>query len=342
LRVLSFVCLVLVCAGLSRGQDFIFSNYNYADYFINPALPSLIEEDIRFTGKFRGQWESFASGFKTVAAQMDVSPLNKDTRFCGKRLVISPQIMQDVAGSLRMSTTVVNLNLSYSQFLDRNYKIQLLAGMQSGYTFRSIDLSRARVGSEFFNSGETVDVSDPNVLNRSNYINLATGIGMAFYPRRDVNFSVGMAGYNLIGQNISFIKDGLAKEYRRINTYLNGNYQLNDANSVNAYIITQFQGPYKSYLIGGTWGHHFGKQQFGEWVNQVFIGGGLRWQDAVVTTFGYGNERFNLSLNYDINISPLIRASRSVGAFEVSMSFNTDIFKSNQKCPRVIPCSKFR
>jgi type IX secretion system PorP/SprF family membrane protein len=334
--------LFLLFSFSGRAQDFVFSNYNYADYFVNPALPSLIEEDIRITGKFRGQWESFANGFKTAATQVDISPLNKDTRFCGKRLVITPQILQDVAGSLRMSTTVVNLNLSYSQFLDRNYKTQLMAGIQSGYTFRSIDLSRARVGSEFFNSGETVDISDPNVLNRSNYINLATGVGMAFYPRRDINFSIGVAGYNLIGQNISFIEDGLTKEYRRITIYFNGNYQLNDANSINAYIITQFQGPYKSYLVGGTWGHHFGKQQFGEWVNQVFIGGGLRWNDAAIATFGYGSERFNLSLNYDINISPLIRASRSVGAFEVSMSFSTDLFKSNQKCPRIIPCSKFR
>lgn len=332
---------LVLCPAFTFGQDFIFSNYRFADFYVNPALPGLMEDDLRVSTKFRGQWETFASAYKTLAAQIDYSPLNQSSRFCGKKLVIGPNIIQDVSGSLRLSTTSLNLNLSYSQFLDRYYKYQLLGGIQSGYTFRSIDLSKATVGSEFFNSGQTVQISDPDILTKSNYTNLAIGMAMAFYPRKNINYSLGFSAYNLIGQNITFIEDGFSKEQKRWVGIGGFSYKINEGNSLNTYAIVQIQGPFKSYLAGGTWGYHFGKRQFGEWVNQLFFGGGLRWGDAVITSFGYGNDNLSVTFNYDINISPLIAASRSVGAFEVSFAYNTNIFKRDKKCPIPIDCTNF-
>lgn len=325
----------------SWGQDLIFSNYRFNDFYINPALPSSINEDVRVSTKFRGQWETFSTAYKTLTAQVDYSPLNQSSRFCGRKLVITPNIVQDVSGSLRLSTTSLNLNLSYSQFLDRYYRYQLMAGIQSGYTFRSLDLSKATVGTEFFNSGQTVQISDPDILTRSNYTNLAVGMALAFYPKDNLSYSFGLSTYNLIGQNITFLENGFSKEQKRWVGFGGVTYKVNDANSINTYAVLQIQGPFRSYLAGGTWGYHFGKQQFGEWVNQLFFGGGVRWGDAVITSFGYGNDKMTVAFNYDINISPLIAASRSVGAFEISFAYNTNIFKRNRKCPIPIDCKDF-
>lgn len=143
-----------------KAQDYIFSNYGDVGYYINPALPSLVEEDINVQTKFRGQWNTFAKAYKTLTASVDFSPLNNDTRFCGKKLMVSPQIIQDIAGSLRMSTTSLNLNLAYSQFLDRNYRSQLMMGLQSGYTFQSISFKNAHVGSEYFDSDAHAEFYD--------------------------------------------------------------------------------------------------------------------------------------------------------------------------------------
>lgn len=323
-------------------QDLIFSNYSYAGYYINPAMPSLLEEDIRVQAKFRGQWETFAQAYKSVTASVDFNPLNIDTRFCGKKLVISPQIIQDVSGSLRMSTTSLNLNIAYSQFLDRYYKSQLLMGLQSGYTFRSIDLSRANTGSEYFNSGETIESTDPYLMPKSNFINLGIGLGMAFYPIKNFNYSVGVSAYNLLKQNISFYENGLNTENARYVGYFNTNYNISEVNSLNAYLIFQMQGPFKSYTGGATWGMNFGKKKHGEFVNEMFFGGGIRWNDAVIATFGYGNEKFNFAFNYDFNYSRLIQASKSFGAFELSFAYKTDWFKSQTPCPKPINCATFR
>jgi type IX secretion system PorP/SprF family membrane protein len=332
----------LLIANQLQAQDFIFSNYSYVGYYINPALPSLIEDDLRVQAKFRGQWETFANAYKTVTTSIDFSPLNNDNRFCGKKLVISPQIIQDMSGSLKMSVTSLNLNIAYSQFLDRYYKSQLMLGLQSGYSFRSIDLSKAKVGSEYFNSGEMVQFSDPHLMPKSNYVNLAVGLGMAFYPNKNFNYSIGVSAYNLLGQNITFFDNGYSKENARYAGYFNTNYHFNDINSINGYLIFQMQGPFKSYIGGATWGMNFGKQKHGEWVNEMFFGGGIRWNDAVIATFGYGNENFTFAFNYDINYSKLIKSSRSVGAFELSFAYQTNWFKSNQKCPKPINCATFR
>lgn len=324
-----------------KGQDYIFSNYSDVGYYINPALPSLVEEDINVQAKFRGQWITFAKAYKTIATSVDFSPLNNDTRYCGKKLVISPQIIQDVAGSLKMSTTSLNLNLAYSQFLDRNYRTQLMMGLQSGYTFQSVNFRNAHVGSGYFDSDAHAEFYDPTILNKSNRINLAAGAGMALYPNRNMNLSFGLAAYNLIGQNITFYEDGYSKENRRFAGYLNTNYRLNDINQLNGYLIFQMQGLFKSYTGGMSLGVNFGKQQKGEFVNKFIMGGGLRWNDAVIATLGYGNENLDITFNYDFNYSKLIKSSRSVGAFEVSFAYKTNWFKTDQSCPKPINCVTF-
>lgn len=335
--------LALFCFFLPlSAQDFIFSNYSYAGYYINPSLPSLIDKDIRIQTKYRGQWSTVSNVYKTLTASADFNPLSIDTRFCGKKLVISPQIIQDIAGSLKLSTTSLNMNLAYSQFLDRNYRTQIMVGLQAGYSFRSIDLSKAKLGSEYLNGDETIDITDPFLRNKSNYANLAVGGGMAFYPIKKFNCFIGIAAYNLIGQNISFYNGGYIKEYRRLVANFSTNYIINESNDINAYLIFQMQGSHKSYTGGATWGINFGRKQFGEWKNKLFFGGGLRWGDAIITSVGYGNDKFDMTFNYDINYSKLIKASKSVGAFELSLTFQTDWFKADKNCPTPINCATFR
>jgi hypothetical protein len=68
-----FICSILLIFTtiISSAQDFIFSSYSAADFYINPALPGLIDKDIRVTSKFRGQWETFSNAYKTLTSQVD-------------------------------------------------------------------------------------------------------------------------------------------------------------------------------------------------------------------------------------------------------------------------------
>ena len=335
-----FFFIFIFKISLLHGTDIHFSNYTFSDAYLNPALPSLINEDIRANIKYRSQWETIANGFQTVAAQFDINPLNISTRFCGKKLVITPQIIYDRAGSLRKSTTAVNLNLSYSQFLDRQYKTQIAIGLQGGYTFSSIDLSKATFGSDYLNSGGSLSLND--IVPNQHYPNLSLGATMAFYPTSSFNFSGGLAAYNILKPNVSFIENNEVLLSRRYTAFLNFNNQINEIHSINSYLLFQYQNPFTYYQGGVTWQANIGKKERDIFQHQLFAGLGLRWKDAIISSIGYHHTNYTIALNYDFNYSKLISSSRGVGAFELSFAFATDWFKTNKNCPRPIPCVKLR
>lgn len=339
LRNTVFLTFTLLFTAL-YGADVHFSNYNFSDAYLNPSLPSHIEEDIRVNVKYRSQWETVANGFQTVSGQFDISPLNVSNKFCGKKLVITPQIIHDRAGTLQKSTSSFNLNLSYSQFLDKNYKTQIAIGIQSGYTLNAIDLSKATFGSDYQNNGNSASLG--NLVPNRHSMNLAAGASMAVYPTRDFNISGGFAAYNLLGTNVSFQENEFYSIGRRFTGFLNVNYQVNEIHSINGYAIVQFQKSFGNYQAGATWGANVGKLVRKEYQHQIFAGAGIRWQDAIIGTLGYQSPKYTVAFNYDFNYSKLISSSKSVGAFEISFAFATDWFKSPKKCSKPIPCSKFR
>lgn len=102
------ILLLFLCGfKILHASDFHISNYNYADAYLNPSLPSQIEEDIRINMKYRGQWETVANAYSTFVGQVDFNPLNASNRFCEKKLVLTPQIIHDRAGELGMSKYVL-------------------------------------------------------------------------------------------------------------------------------------------------------------------------------------------------------------------------------------------
>lgn len=320
------------------GVDLQFSNYNFSDAYLNPTLPSHIEEDLRVNVKYRGQWETFANAYTTILGQVDISPLNKSSRFCGKKLVISPQVIHDRAGSLQKATSSFNLNVAYSQFLDRQYKTQIALGLQVGYMMNSIDLSKATFGSDYYGGSSAV----PNVDPRQRSINIAAGASMAFYPVENFNISAGFGAYNLLEPNVAFERQMAFYQQRRFTGYLNMNYAFSETQSINAYTTVQYQNPFSNYQFGATWGSRLSSNLRNAPEQYLYLGAGLRWKDAVIASVGYRHSNYTVAFNYDFNYSKLIASSRSAGAFELSFAFATDWFKSPKGCARPIPCSKMR
>jgi hypothetical protein len=77
--------------------------------------------------------------------------------------------------------------------------------------------------------------------------------------------------------------------------------------------------------------------------NSVIFGVAYRYGDAVIPKVGVSYRNYLILVNYDINISKLVKTSKSVGAFEISLTFNNDVFKNREHCAdkKTIPCVNF-
>ena len=203
----------------SNAQEIHFSDIKNANATLNPALIGNSTYDFKSSIVYRSQFETFANAYTTVMSNTEISVLDNNIGFfCSKKLNVGLSYAFDKAGTLNLRTSQLNLSLSYSQFLDIHKKSQLLFGLQTGYTFRSIDLSNAKTGSQFFNQYETVYLTDPNILEKSNYFNIAAGIGFGIFPNKKVSLFIGGAFYNLARRNISFVRDMTIRQYIRYTT----------------------------------------------------------------------------------------------------------------------------
>ena len=53
----------------------------------------------------------------------------------------------------------------------------------------------------------------------------------------------------------------------------------------------------------------------------ISLGCFYRWDDAIVPLLKYQFQNWTFGLSYDVNVSKLARASRTIGAFELTLSY---------------------
>lgn len=335
--ILSFFSIHLLYA-----QEIHFSDIKNSTVTMNPALVGNSKYDFKSQLVYRSQFETFSKAYATIMTNTEISVLDNNTGFfCSKKLNVGISYAYDKAGSLNLNTSQLNLSLSYSQFLDKKKKSQILFGLQTGYTFRTIDLSKAQTGSQFYNQYESIYLTDPDILKKSNYFNIAAGIGFGIFPNKNVSIFLGGAFYNLARQNISFVIDKNIKQYLRYTTQGSVNISATSKLKVNPYYNLQFEGPAKEYTMGLECSYIYSQKKKID--NSIFFGMAYRYGDAVIPKVGVSYRNYIILVNYDINISKLVKASKSVGAFEVSLTFNNDVFKNREHCKdkKTIPCVTF-
>ncbi|MBK9793183.1 MAG: PorP/SprF family type IX secretion system membrane protein [Sphingobacteriales bacterium] len=334
--------LIFFSIHLLYAQEIHFSDIKNSTVTLNPALVGNSKYDFKSQLVYRSQFETFSKAYTTIMTNTEISVLDNNTGFfCSKKLNVGISYAYDKAGSLNLNTSQLNLSLSYSQFLDKKKKSQILFGLQTGYTFRTIDLSKAQTGSQFYNQYESIYLTDPDILKKSNYFNIAAGIGFGIFPNKKVSIFLGGAFYNLARQNISFVKNKDIKQYLRYTTQGSVNISATTKVKINPYYNLQFEGPAKEYTMGLECSYIYSQKKRID--NSIIFGVAYRYGDAVIPKVGVSYRNYIILVNYDINISKLVKASKSVGAFEVSLTFNNDVFKNREHCKdkKTIPCVNF-
>lgn len=321
LRYRSTLLLFLICFSVQimHGQDIHFSHIKATPTFINPAMTGLFNGHIRYAANYRGQWNAFTNGYKTIAASADMRVKDLKSSIFGAGV----SVFSDKAGDLNFSTNSLSLNASFIQLLGK--KTWASFGIQNALTQNRFNFLDAKTLQQ-----ETSDFSQ-SVF----YWHLSTGLALMHELKNGNLLYLGTSVFHINQPEVSFlgtgaITDPSAAELLDIKLSIHGGADINLFRSLElraAFLFTD-QGPHREISVGSflKYSRDF---QFSnsDKTAKLYLGAWLRWYsevdvsgaDALIATARLDINNTSIALSYDVNVSTLTRISSGQGGFELSI-----------------------
>jgi len=333
-RMSILILVVLFYCSNAFAQNVHFSQFYQAPLLTNPALTGVFNGDMRAIVNYRQQWASIAEPFTTYAFSYDMGLLKK--KKTNKYLGAGIFAFRDVAGDTKYSTTSVNLSLSSIITLDGGH--DLSAGLQGGFSQKSIDESTFRWGSNFDGTGynPTWGTSETTSFENYTFGDFSAGLSWSYGKESSTmssnnHFAVsaGIAVYHVNAPKLEFDTQDLYREF----VIHSGMYigLKNTPLSVLPNFIMMIQGPSTVVNLGGLIRYSIREEsKYTGLLKETAILFGMysRLGDAIIPTLMLEVTNYALVFSYDLNTSGLKEATNGNGGLEVSFRFiNPNPFK---------------
>lgn len=315
---------LLLSSLITRGQSIHFSQIDINPTLFDPAYVGFYDGQGRFGVNYRNQWASVSEPYQTFAVTAEMSIMRN--RRMRNGMNVGLYAYTDRAGALKYGNTAADFIFSFYQALSARGNNLLSIAVSCGPGQSGFD-------SEHANTTDPEDFKE----NRINYLNL--GAGIAYYHQfyNDFCLKMGVSGQHLNRPNISFFDGDNTYLERKWNGYVRGEIRISYQFSLLPVVAAQFQKKYREILYGID-----AKWYFDESASHYMsfnAGLMLRHQDAIILNLGMEYNAFVFALSYDANISKLVIASRTLGAFEVGIVYKLN--KAAKKHKKAISCPVF-
>ena len=301
--------LFVILTNVAYSQDISFSQFYANPLYLNPAFTGSVGVP-RVALQYRNQWSGFDNAFTTYSAAFDM-PVQKLQGGIGG-YVINDSQADGILNTLQ-------LNLSYSVFIQLSENYRLHGALQAGFNQNSLNTNKLifadNLDPNYGNHGSSAELAtltDPNY----SFVDFSSGVLM--YSKR---LFYGIAVHHLTEPNQSFYtgNEDVAKLDRkytahfgaRLPVYLYGHNRKKF--DISPQLIVQSQGQFQQ-LNYGIFATKRGLT-VGTWFRQNF---GFRY-DAVIFMVGFMKKSWQFNYSYDFTISGL-RAD-SGGTSEISLTF---------------------
>lgn len=342
-----FVIAFLFLLGVGRvtGQDIHLSHIHASPTYINPAMTGLFNGDMRIIGNYRSQWQSFTNGFQTFLGSADMK-LNQGFGLqddVGAGINIS----RDQAGDLNFTTTSANMTFSYLKALNGIGDHFVSFGISNGIVQNRLDLSQLRI----FDQDPYIQSGD--FQNQVTYYDLSAGAAWFMPLRRQDFVYIGGSIFHLNRALVSFKRD--QPEYQNgsflIPRYIlhgGASLKLSEFATLKPSFIFFDQHPHRELNVGSFIKITRETRTYLRPEYAFYAGFWYRWsvkegelnRDALIASLRYDFRNTVFSFSFDLNISPLKKASNGFGGPEFSIMHFIDFIRPERKrvkvkCPEV-------
>lgn len=323
----------------SSAQDIHFSQFYETALLRNPALAGIFTGDYRIEAVYRNQWNSVTIPYQTGALSGEIKfPVGQKYDYITGGL----QLTYDVAGTSHFQTTQLLPVINYHKSLSGSRNMYLSVGFMGGFTQRQFNPAHLTFDNQY-NNGKF----DPSLPSGEHfdkykylYLDVATGISFSSTFGRNVNWFVGASYYHFNRPKLSFFNDETIELSPKWEYNAGLSAPLNDFSKIILEYNQLKQGDYSEVMAGGLLGYAIQVPQgAGNYMNMIYGGVFVRWDDAIIPVVKLELEKYTFGLSYDINVSKLSRASQGFGGFEISLSYQGFFNRTNSSinalhCPR--------
>ena len=333
-RVIVFLTLAITLSNQANSQDIHFAQVHATPTIINPSMTGLFNGQLRFSGNYRSQWNSFTNGYATAAASADMKliGLNRGSALGGGLILTSDQ-----AGDLGLSNNSATASVSILKALDDVGRNFLAFGVSNSFTNQWFDASKIKAFDR-----------EPTFFDQSlKYWDISAGMTLFSGFGKDNSFYLGASVYHINEPNVSFYKkSGLFDPVfmdKKFIVHGSADIRLTDVSRIKPSFIFMDQGPHKEINFGTFIKY---KKDRGLSENKPFafyVGGWVRWYaefdvagiDSWITAVRLDYQSLSFTVSFDTNISSLSRASLGQGGHEISVVKIFDWEKKRVKDPKL-------
>lgn len=325
------VMLLLIVKLEAIAQDIHFSQAEFSPMTLNPALTGT-DAPIRAGVKFRNQWPIVGPSYNTTQGFADIR-FGEDDTPKQDFLSLGINIYNDLAAGTNMMTNKGEVHLAYHMGLDENNRVGAGIYLGGGHRFTNENGKwESQYDGTTFNyaleSGEQFDNQSFGFVDAGFGLDYRYKSGESSTAENDQKeFNAGVAIYHINRPNNAFIANENSRLPIRLSYFINGNIGLPQSRNTlmpglyinhqrNAFEI--MYGTYYGYII------QEGSKITG-FRKPTMIAGGLfhRFNDAVIVKGLLEIKSFAVGMSYDVNLSRLTSASRTVGGFEVFVMYRS-------------------
>lgn len=325
-----FVTSMVLCFTNVNSQDIHFSQYNSSPLALNPALAGMNNCDYRVYANFRTQWMTVSAGntYRTFAggADMAVGKITKYNSFAG----IGISFFSDQAGDINFNSNRVDFTVAYHFMLNRKGTMQISAGIQGAFNHRSINPSKATFDSQYDPSSGTVDPNGTREnFGRTKVMFGDAGLGLLYsaMAKGGSNFYMGFALNHINQPKISFYPNGqdastTGSQRLNMKVTIHGGAALPVGKrlTIMPNFLVLVQNTAYEFDLGCNFKTALGNPS----TSNTAVHVGVQYRgllDAVIVHAKFDIKGFSAGLSYDINVSKLLVASKTIGAPEVSLMY---------------------
>ncbi|MCF8449503.1 MAG: PorP/SprF family type IX secretion system membrane protein [Taibaiella sp.] len=324
-QLLPCFCSLLLFTGNSSGQFLRFSQYMAAPMTLNPAMTGLGTEDYRITSNHRSQWSSISPmPYQTSTMSVDINTL-KNKLPKGDALGVGVIGLFDRSGSGGVLNKTGGLSLAYHKTLGKDSNNHISIGAQGMWVHKNIDYARLTY-EDIHNNGNGTLAYPFSVFTEKETMSYFTYNVGAMYSGKLGKQSSLYLGYSLyyVNRPIEYYLQSISQViYTKHSIYGGTTHHISNNVVLNTSGLFLYHGAAMELAAGSTVGVVLNpRRTIAHNKTILYMGGWYRYQDALVPYVGFERRKVRWGFSYDINISDFTPAARSVGAYEVSLSFN--------------------
>ena len=327
--------LLLMLWSHGKAQDIHFSQFHELPLLRNPALAGIFRGDFRITSAYRSQWQSVTVPYRTQALGVECRKAVSNA----DHLVIGLQISNDIAGDSKMGKTQVLPLLAFNKSLGAEKNSYLTVGFMGGGVQQRFDPSQLKMDDQFVNGAYSPSNPTRESFKNTSKIYADLNAGLSFSSSaRNAEFYIGAAYFHLTKPHVAFSaeNDIILNPKMVLNAGLNMILQNQDKLIFYGDYFTQ--GGNKLSQFGLFYRHNLSQPRDDNEFLSLTMGTAFRWKDAFIPVIRLDYYHLGVGLSYDINNSKLAMASKSQGAFELTLSYRNlwhpfNGANGNTKCP---------